>query len=63
MVIESIDFPANDDNSTSFKFKQQVTGETGNGDTNRVKIMVRLKCLSNFWRTLEMPLISCEISL
>ena len=25
--------------------------------------MVPLKCLSNFWRTLEMPLISCEIEL
>ena len=22
-----------------------------------------LKCLSNFWRTLEMPLINCEINL
>ena len=25
--------------------------------------MVPLKYLSNFWRTLEMPLINCEISL
>ena len=25
--------------------------------------MVLLKCLSKFWRTLEMPLIICEISL
>ena len=24
--------------------------------------MVPLKCLSNFWRTLEMPLINCEVS-
>ena len=23
--------------------------------------MVPLKCLSNFWRTLEMPLINCEV--
>ena len=28
-----------------------------------VEIMVLLKNLSNFWRTLEMPLINCEISL
>ena len=28
-----------------------------------VKIMVRLKYLSNFWRNLEMPLINCEIYL
>ena len=24
--------------------------------------MVPLKCLSNFWRTLEMPLINCEVN-
>ena len=30
-----IDFPANDDNSNSFKFKQQLTGQTGNGGNNR----------------------------
>ena len=28
-----------------------------------VEIMVLLKNLSNCWRTLEMPLINCEISL
>ena len=28
-----------------------------------VKIRVPLKYLSNFWRTLEMPLINCEINL
>ena len=27
-----------------------------------VEIMVPLKYLSNFWRTLEMPLINCKIS-
>ena len=27
------------------------------------EIVVPLKYLSNFWRTLEMPLINCEISL
>ena len=26
-------------------------------------IIVQLKYLSNFWRTLEMPLINCEINL
>ena len=25
--------------------------------------MVLLKCLSNFWRTLEIPLINCEVEL
>ena len=53
-------FPA-DNNSASFKFKQQITGQTGG--TKDVEIMVPLKYLSNFWRTLEMPLINCEISL
>ena len=58
-----IDFPANNNKSTSFKFKQQITGQTGNGNTKDVEIMVPLKYLSNFWRTLEMPLINCEICL
>ena len=50
-------------NSGSFKFKQKITGRTGNGCTKDVGIMVPLKQLINFWRTLEMPLINCEISL
>ena len=28
-----------------------------------VEIMVSLKYLSNFWKTIEMPLINCEINL
>ena len=28
----------------------------------RVKIVVPLKHLSNFWRTLDIPLINCEIN-
>ena len=43
--------------------KQQITGQTGNSGTKNVEIMVPLKCPSNFLRTLEMPLINCEISL
>ena len=58
-----IDFPDVNNNTTSFKFKQKITGETGNGGTKDVELMVPLKYLSNFWRTLEMPLINCEISL
>ena len=50
---------AND--STSFKFKQKMCkGANGRKD---VKIIVPLKYLSNFWRTLEMSLINCEINL
>ena len=50
--------------SESFKYKIKITGKTpAAGKTNDVKIAVPLKYLSNFWRTLEMPLINCEISL
>ena len=51
---EIIDFPA-DNNSASFKFKQRITGQTGNSGTKDVEIMVQLKYLRNFCRTLEMP--------
>ena len=47
----------------SFKFKAKITGQTGNDGTKDVEIMVPLKYLSNFWRTLEMPLINCEVNL
>ena len=47
----------------SFKFKAKITGQTGNGGTKNVEIMVPLKYLINFWRTLEMPLINCEVNL
>ena len=58
-----IDFPANNNNSVSLKFKLQITGETGNGGTKNVELMIPLKYLSNFWRTLEMHLINWEICL
>ena len=58
-----IDF--NGANATdSIDFKAKITGQT---DNNRriddVEIMVPLKYLSNFWRTLEMPFINCEVNL
>ena len=40
-----------------------MTGQTVDDGTKNVEIMVPLKYLSNFWRTLEMPLINCEINL
>ena len=40
-----------------------MTGQTGDYGTKNVEIMVRLKYLSNFRRTLEMPLINGEINL
>ena len=47
----------------SFNFKAKITGRTEDGETKDVEIMVPLKYLSNFWRTLEMPLINCEVNL
>ena len=56
------DFPNDNNNSISFKFKQQITGQTGNSGTKDVEVLVSFKYLSNFWPTLEMLLINCEIS-
>ena len=62
-------------NSESFKYKTSITGNTYNVgageddyDANKVgknetEIVVPLKHLSNFWRTLNIPLINCEIEL
>ena len=52
------------DNSSSFKYKSDFIGTIPNGGRkNGVKIAVPLKYLSNFWRSLEMPLINCEFEL
>ena len=41
-----------------------MAGQTGDDGTKNVEIMVPLKYLSNFWRTLKIPLIiNCEINL
>ena len=48
-------FPANN-NSTSFKFKQRITGHTENDGAKEVEIKVILKYLNNFRRVLEMLL-------
>ena len=51
-------------NSESFKSKVKITGNTpADGSTKNVKIIVSLKYSSIFLRTLEMPLINCEVSL
>ena len=63
--------------SESFKYKSTITGETSNanqengekteqGNTKTKKNLehvVPLKLLSNFWRTLDMTLINCEVFL
>ena len=40
-----------------------MTSQTGDDETKNVEIMFPLKYLNNFWRTLEKPLINCEINL
>ena len=64
-------------NSASFKYKSSITEKASNanqengentehGNTKTKKnleIVVLLNYLSNFWRTLDMPLISCEVFL
>ena len=58
-----VDFTATN-TTDSFKFKTKITGQTNNdGEINGVEIMVPLKYLINFWRTLKMPLINCEVEL
>ena len=47
------------DNLKSYNYKQVVTGD--NGVLNDINITVPLKYLSNFFRSLEMPLINCKL--
>ena len=52
------------DNAPSFKHKAFLIGKTeANGTKNGVKIAVPLKYFSNFWRSLEIPLINSKIEL
>ena len=61
--------------SNAFKYKNKIIGNTYNLDaaatgydankegTKKVEIAIPLKYLGNFWRALNIPLISCEVSL
>ena len=62
---DAADIGADAGGSESFKLKVQgnTAGAGDNEGTLGVEIMVPLKYLSNFWRTLEMPLINCEVNL
>ena len=54
------------DTSSSFKYKVSLLGnpEVANNKARiNVKVVVPLKYLSNFFRSLEMPLINCKIKL
>ena len=50
--------------SKCFDYKTKVIGSTSD-DNNilEVEVVVPLKYLSNFWRSLDLPLINCEIEL
>ena len=62
-------------NSNTFKYKNKIIGNTYNVaagatgyDANKnatptIELVILLKYLGNFWRALNMPLISCEVSL
>ena len=55
LTVDVQDIP---NNSSSFKYKSSfITNRNG------VKIVVPLKYLSNFWRSLEMPLINCKVEI
>ena len=51
----------------SFKYKNKLIGNTevngANGILKNAAISVPLKYLSNFWRSLEIPLINCKAEL
>ena len=62
-------------NSNTFKYKNKIIGNTYDVDagaqgydlnkngTQEVELAIPLKYLGNFWRALNIPLISCEVSL
>ena len=58
---------ANDNNASSFKYEANIIGNTDADRVKRkkenVKIAAPLKYLSIFSRSLEMPLINCEVEI
>ena len=52
-------------NSKSFDYKTKIIGslDAGEGEKEDITISIPLKYLGNFWKSLDMPLINCEITL
>ena len=62
-------------NSDTFRYKNKITGNTYNvnagaqgydvnkNGTQKIELTIPLKYLDNFWRALNVPLISCEVFL
>ena len=57
-----VHFTGTDYNSRLIKCRERITGKTDANSRKNVKILTSLKYLSKFWRTLEMPLITCEMN-
>ena len=52
-------------NSKSFDYKIEILGslDAGEDEKKNVTAAIPLKYLGNFWRSLDIPLINCEITL
>ena len=52
-------------NSESFKYKTSIVGKTpqDNDSLTNAKVVIPLKHLNNFWKSLKIPLINCEVEL
>ena len=52
-------------NSDTFNYKTSITEQSENDDEEKedIKTVMPLKYFSNFWRTPDIPLINCEVSL
>ena len=50
-------------NTASLVYKSKLISGTDDNNVNNVKLVVPLKYVSNFFRSLEMPLVNCEIDL
>ena len=59
--------PANNgdiaDNTTSLVHKAKLIEGTGGNHTQNIKLVIPLKYFSNFFRSLEMPLLNCTVDL
>ena len=50
-------------NTTSLVYKSKLISGTDDNNLNNVKLVVPLKYVSNFFRSLELPLVNCKIDL
>ena len=50
-------------NTTVLVYKSRIISGTDDNNVNNVKLVVALKYVSNFFRSLEMPLVNCKIDL